>query len=134
MLISLYAKLAGLGLIVAMLGAGALYMHHKGYVSGKAHDAGVIAHVQQQLASDEAQIAWDAKTMAQVNADAAKAKSYADLQRSFAAAALQQVAADRVAMRAKESARRVAVTKAESTAACDTPLSAKLCAPLSSGY
>ena len=134
MFAGLYAKFIGAGLVLAMIAGACLYLHHMGAASQKVVDGKVIASLQADLASYKAQVRNDATAMVKINQDATDARSYADLQKSFATAALQQVAADRIAMRVKESARKVVVTKAESTSACDTRMSGQMCDPLRHGY
>ena len=134
MFAGLYAKLIGLAVIAALIGGAALYMHHMGAASQKVVDDAKYSTLQTLSDSYKQQVRNDATSMLKINRDAATAKSYADLQKSFATAALQQVASDRIAMRAMESARKVAVTKAESTSACDTRMSGQMCTPMRHGY
>ena len=134
MIAGLYAKLIGAGLVLALIAGAALYMHHAGAVSQKAADDAKYNTLQTLSDSYKQQVRNDATAMLKINRDAEAAKSFAALQRTYADAALQQVASDRITMRAMESARKVAVTKAESTSACDTRMSVQMCTPMRHGY
>ena len=125
MLTSLYAKLIGLGLILALLAGGALYFHHTGYKSGVASQAALIA-------ADQQQIAADAAALKQVSADAALAKADAANQRAYADAAIAAVKADgAIRLRdAQEWQRKLAA--AERSKGCSAQLEANLCPAIKS--
>ena len=128
MFAGLYAKLIGAGLVLALIGGAALYMHHMGAVSQKAADGKVIAayKIQQQLY--EVALQNDATVMLRINQDAAKAKSYAALQRTYADAALQQLHADEQSRAANDAAWQAKLADAVKSKGCQAQLSANLCA------
>ena len=125
MLTSLYAKLIGAGLILALLAGGALYFHHMGYETGRASQAALIVSQSQQIAAD-------AVTLRQVNADAAAAKADAANQKAYADAAIAAVKADgAIRMRdAQEWQRKLAA--AERSKGCGAQLAANLCSAIKS--
>ena len=125
MLTSLYAKLIGAGLILALLAGGALYFHHMGYKTGVASQAAKIGAYRQQITAD-------ALTLRQVNADAAAAKANAANQKAYADAAIAAVKADgAIRMRdAQEWQRKLA--EAERSKGCAAQLEANLCPAIKS--
>ena len=127
MFAGLYAKLAGAGLVLALIAGAALYMHHMGAVSQKAADGKVIAGLQQQLAIANVQITNDASAFEQVNIDAQKARDYAALQRTYADAALQQLHADEQSRSANNAAWQAKLADAVKSKGCQAQLQAKLC-------
>ena len=132
MFAGLYAKLAGLAVVLAMIGGAALYMHHIGAVSQKAADGKVIAGLQQQLATANAQITNDATALEQVSIDARKARDYAALQRTYADAALQQLHTDEQSRAANDAAWQAKLADAVKSKGCQSQLEAKLCPAISS--
>ena len=127
MFAGLYAKLIGAGLVLALIAGAALYIHHAGAVSQKAADGKVIASLQADIDSYKSQVRNDAIVMLAINQDAAKAKSYADLQRSFAIAAIQQLHADQQSRAANDAAWQAKLADAVKSKGCQAQLSANLC-------
>lgn len=134
MISSLYAKLIGLGLVLALIASAGAYIHHKGAASQKAVDGKVIAALNVQIAGYKAQEASTAIALQKINAAADAAKADAAVQKSYADAAFAQLAADQQARVANEAKRATVVAHAATTPACDTKLSAKVCADLATGY
>ena len=128
MIAGLYAKLIGAGLVLALIAGAALYMHHAGAVSQKAADQAKYDTLKTLSDSYKSQVRNDATAMVKINRDAAAAKSYADLQRSFAIAAIQQLHADEQSRAANDAAWQAKLADAVKSNGCQAQLQAKLCA------
>lgn len=128
MLDALYLKLGGVALVLGLLGAGALWMHHRGALSQQVTDQATIDRKNDALSAASQSLRDAADTFQRINADAEAQLAAARLsaQRSQQVIATARHQADTAAQAA--AAWRVKFTAAVASKPCAAMMEQTLCA------
>jgi hypothetical protein len=128
MFANLYAKLAGAGLILALILGAYAWAHHAGAVSQKASDDVKLTNAATALSNAQAQLGADAKALDQIRDYASTAQAAAAAQQAKGQQAVK-VAQDDAATQAKAAtAWQAKFRKASQSKGCATLMQQAICA------